>query len=211
MSVAYSISTYTTPYCTSVQPVTQRTDEELFRNMVNSDDVKAFEVLYHRHYTALCKYVYTIMQCKFTTEEVVSDVLLKIWHQRQTLQIQTNVKSYMLAAVRNLSIDYLRKRARRRTVSEDAIHPDRAADFHSSLDLIVGQEATEIVENAINRLPTQGKTIFRLSRDTGMKYREIADHMGLSIKTIETHMTRSLVFLRNEVAQKLDMSVADLV
>jgi RNA polymerase sigma-70 factor, ECF subfamily len=210
MSVAYSINTYTKPYCSSAQPNTQHTDEELFRNMVAQDDVKAFEVLYHRHYGTLCKYVYTIMQCKFTTEEVVSDVLLKIWHQRQTLQIQSSVKSYLLAAVRNLSIDYIRRRARRRTVGEEAIHPDRPTDFHSSLDLIVGQEAVEIVENAINRLPNQGKTIFRLSRETGMKYREIADHLGLSIKTIETHMTRSLVFLRNEVAHKLDISVAEL-
>jgi RNA polymerase sigma-70 factor, ECF subfamily len=209
MSVAYSVSAFS-PYCASVQPATQLTDEELFRRMVAHDDVKAFEVLFHRHYNALCKYVFTIMQCKFTTEEVVSDVLLKIWHQRHALQIQSNVKSYMLAAVRNLSIDYIRRRSRRRTVGEEAIHPDRPTDFHSSLDMIVGQEAIQIVENAIDRLPNQGKTIFRLSRETGMKYREIADHLGLSIKTIETHMTRSLVFLRNEVAQKLDISVAEL-
>jgi RNA polymerase sigma-70 factor, ECF subfamily len=190
-------------YRTRLHVTEQVSDESLWQNIVAHDDAKALEVLFHRHYSALCRYVFTIMQCKHTTEEVVSDVFLKIWNQRHALTIQSSVKSYLLAAVRNLSIDYLRRQIRRRTVGADAIHPDLPCDYTSAYDQVVGDETLQLVEAAIERLPKQGRIIFRLSRDGGMKYREIADHLGLSIKTVETHMTRSLVFLRQELGDKL--------
>ncbi len=182
-------------------------DEQLLLQISQHDDPRAMEKLFHRHYASLCRYVYSIVQCKQTTEEVVSDVLLKIWNQRHTIQIQSSLKAYLLVSVRNLSIDYLRRQARRRTVGTDAIHADLPSNYLSAHDRVVGYEVTDIVEAAIERLPKQGRIIFRLSRDGGMKYKEIADHMGLSIKTIETHMTRSLVFLRQEVGQQLGINI----
>jgi RNA polymerase sigma-70 factor, ECF subfamily len=177
-------------------------DESLLAHIAIHDDQRAFEILFNRHYKTLCRYVFTILQCKHTTEEVVSDVFMKIWNQRETLQIQCNLKSYLLAAVRNLSIDHLRKQARRRTVGEEAINIDLPSAYSSAHDTVVGDELIVRVEAAIDQLPKQGRIIFRLSRDGNMKYREIADHLGLSIKTVETHMTRSLLFLRQELLYK---------
>jgi RNA polymerase sigma-70 factor, ECF subfamily len=185
---------------TKQEPVS---DEMLLNAIATHNDAKALEQLFQRHYAPLCRYVYTIVQCRYTTEEVVSDVFMKIWNQRQVIQIQSSLKAYLLTSVRNLSIDYLRRQARRRTVGTDAIHSDISCSYTSAHDRLVGEEATTIIEAAIERLPRQGKVIFRLSRDGGMKYREIADHLGLSIKTVETHMTRSLVYLRNEVSNLL--------
>jgi RNA polymerase sigma-70 factor (ECF subfamily) len=185
------------------QSTDARSDEQLLCALAQHDDARALEMLFQRHYAGLCRYVYAILKCRHTTEEVVSDVFLKIWNQRHTLHIQSSLKAYLLIAVRNLSIDYLRRSARRRTVGADAIHPDLPCAYTSATDQVIGDESARIVEAAIERLPKQGKIIFRLSRDGGMKYREIAEHLGLSIKTVETHMTRSLVFLRQEVSEKL--------
>ncbi len=184
------------------------TDEHLLLRIGQYNDTRAMEHLYHRHYAMLCRYVFTIVQCKQTTEEVVQDVLLKIWNHRHTLQIQSSLKAYLLVSVRNLSIDYLRRQVRRRTVGTDAIQQDMPCGYLSAHDRVVGDEVTAIVEHAIERLPKQGRMIFRLSRDGGMKYKEIAEHLGLSIKTVETHMTRSLVFLRQEVGQQLGIKIA---
>jgi RNA polymerase sigma-70 factor (ECF subfamily) len=183
-------------------------DEALLRVLIAYDDAQALQILFHRHYDGLCRYVFAILQCKHTTEEVVSDVFLKIWNQRHTLQVQTSLKAYLLISVRNMAIDYLRRQSRRRTVGADAIHPDLPCNYVSAHDQLVGDETASIVEAAIERLPRQGKAIFRLSRDGGMKYREIADHLGLSIKTVETHMTRSLVYLRNELATYIESGAA---
>jgi RNA polymerase sigma-70 factor, ECF subfamily len=184
----------------------QMSDEVLLQIIASQDDAKSLEVLFLRHYSMLCRYGFTILQCNYTTEEVVSDVFLKIWNQRHTLIIQSSLKSYLLIAVRNLSIDHLRRQMRRRTVGADSIHPDLPCSYTSAHDQVIGDETTRIVEEAIECLPKQGRIIFRLSREGGMKYREIADHLGLSIKTVETHMTRSLVFLRQHVGVQLDMN-----
>jgi RNA polymerase sigma-70 factor, ECF subfamily len=184
-----------------------RSDESLLHAISQNNDSKTLEILFHRHYTVLCRYAFAILQCRQTAEEVVSDVFLKIWNQRHTLQIQSSLKAYLLTSVRNLSIDCLRRQARRRTLGADAIHSDLPCDYTSAHDRVVGNEANEVIEAAIERLPRQGRNIFRLSRDGGMKYREIAEHLGLSIKTVETHMTRSLVFLRSEVTAQLGTEI----
>lgn len=186
----------------------QKTDELLMQDLAAKDDARALEILFHRHYETLCRYVFAILKCHHTTQEVVSDVFLKIWNQRHTLHIQVSLRAYLLTAVRNLAIDYLRRQARHRTVEADAIHSDLPCGYTSAHDQVVGREADDIIEAAIERLPRQGRAIFRLSRDGGMKYREIADYLGLSIKTVETHMTRSLVYLRNEVSEKLEIKTA---
>ncbi|MCW5923810.1 MAG: RNA polymerase sigma-70 factor [Saprospiraceae bacterium] len=183
-------------------------DETLLQSIAVHDDAQSLEALFRRHHDDLCRYVYAILQCRHTTEEIVSDVFLKIWNQRQTLQVQTSLKAYLLISVRNTAIDYLRRQSRRRTVGSDAIHPDLPCDYTSAYDRLIGEETTNLVEAAIERLPRQGRTIFRLSRDGGMKYREIADHLGLSIKTVETHMTRSLVYLRGELAAHIGPGLA---
>lgn len=206
-SIQMAASTIASPLRPLRRVAAAHSDEALLQALTTHDDAQALQTLFHRHYDGLCRYVFAILQCKHTTEEVVSDVFLKIWNQRHTLQVQTSLKAYLLISVRNMAIDYLRRQSRRRTVGSDAIHPDLPCNYTSAHDQLVGEETTSIVEAAIERLPRQGKAIFRLSRDGGMKYREIAEHLGLSIKTVETHMTRSLLYLRNEVSERLGTEI----
>lgn len=183
-------------------------DEALLESVRLYGDNEAFSLLFQRYHTRLCSFVYSLVSCRQTTEEIVSDVFVKVWNNRETLRIQSSLKAYLLVSVRNQTIDYLRRQQRRRTVSteEAYIHlpdPDKGAE-----ERVLGAEANAIIEAAIDQLPPQGRTIFRLSRDGGMKYREIADHLHISIKTVETHMTRSLVFLRKTVSSQLQLAYA---
>jgi RNA polymerase sigma-70 factor, ECF subfamily len=204
MSATAIVATNTSTLRMTTTPIPSRSDESLFQSMAQYDDEKALNTLFCRYYDHMCRYVYTIVRCKLMTEEVVSDVFAKIWNQRQTLNIQTSVKAYLLVSVRNLSIDYLRREARRRVLGVELIHPNIPSDYTSAHETVVGNETNRVIEAAIERLPKQGRLIFRLSRDGGMKYREIADQLGISIKTVETHMTRSLMYLRQEVMEQLE-------
>ncbi|MEM6699582.1 MAG: RNA polymerase sigma-70 factor, partial [Bacteroidota bacterium] len=166
-----------------------KSDEELLILLKEQHANAAFEQLFHRYYHLLCYRVYNLVQCEQSCEEVVSDVFIKIWKNRKGLSINTKLKYYLNTAVRNQAIDYVRKQNRERSFKGE-IDRDYESNYASPHDRVVGEELGKKVNEAIESLPPQGKYIFKLSRDKGMKYREIADLLDISIKTVETHMRR---------------------
>ena len=162
------------------------------------DDDRAFEELFHRYYAVLCQRVRGMIDCPHRTEEIVSDVFIKMWNNRRKLSISSSLKAYLFTAVRNQAIDFLRKQARNRTIDGE-IRSAVPSTYSSPEEAVIFEEVSDAVEAAIEALPPQGRHIFRLSRDEGLKYREIASLLNISIKTVETHMRRSLIFLRKEL------------
>jgi RNA polymerase sigma-70 factor, ECF subfamily len=178
--------------------ISTREDNTLIERITLHDDYRAFEVLFHKYYNRLCRYAHSIIRKYDAAEEIVNDVFLKIWRTRELFVIRSSVQAYLVTATRNLTIDRVRAAMRQRHKSEE-IMGDFIGDYASPYEAIVGEEVHSIIENSINALPPQGKLIFRMSRDKGMTYNEIADLLGLSIKTIETHMGRSLRVLRKSL------------
>ncbi|RMG66948.1 MAG: RNA polymerase sigma-70 factor [Bacteroidetes bacterium] len=174
-------------------------EHDLLARVCQHDDYQAFEVLFHRYQPSLRLYALKLSSSEILAEEIVSDVFIKIWKSRQQLELRGSLRSYLFTAIRNQSLDYLRRRQRDRMVQPTCSFPDNACEDASPEDMIIYHETLEKVEAAISALPPQGQYIFRLSRDEGLKYREIAERLNLSIKTVETHMRRSLIFLRREL------------
>lgn len=170
-------------------------DERLFERFRQHRDGRAFETLFHRHYDRLCRHVRGQFPCSHRAEEIVHDVFIKLWCNGGQVTIQSSFGSYVQAAVRNQSIDYLR-RSRRRPVVSCELDQEFDSDYHDPFTQLAGSEMADRIDAAIEQLPPRGREIFLLSRDQGLKYREIADKLGLSIKTVETHMRRSLISLR---------------
>jgi RNA polymerase sigma-70 factor (ECF subfamily) len=162
---------------------------------------KAFDALFREQYQPLCRFAYSLLDSVELAEEVVADVFIKIWKHKENLQIQTSLKAYLMASVRNRSIDYLRKQLRHQTESDEEIK-ELAANYSSPEEHTISAELEQIIESAIDQLPPQGRIIFRMSRDQGLRYQEIADQMQISIKTVETHMVRSLKTLRENLGKK---------
>ncbi len=173
-------------------------DEELLDLVRRQDDYRAFEKLFDRYYAVLCHQVCRLVHCPHRSEEVVSDVFIRIWKNRDALAINKKVKHYLYSAVRNQAIDYLRKMARERPFNGE-IKQDYQSGYCSPADQIIGKELDAKVQSAIDSLPPKGRYIFRLCKERGMKYREIAEFLDISIKTVETHMRRSLIHLRKEL------------
>jgi RNA polymerase sigma-70 factor (ECF subfamily) len=172
--------------------------EELLYRMTQHDDPWAFGYLFRQYYKPLCRQACHIVSCTYRSEEIVSDVLLKLWNNRRQLAINTSLNAYLFAAVRNQAIDYLRHQARHRRLVANIDTAMESGDG-SPEDAIIFSEVNRMVERAIDALPPRGRHIFRLSRDRGLKYKEIAELLNISIKTVETHMRRSLIFLRDEL------------
>jgi RNA polymerase sigma-70 factor (ECF subfamily) len=135
-------------------------------------------------------------------EEIVQEVFIKLWERREELEFNSSVKSYLFRAVHNTSLNYLRHLK----VREE--HRQYAEERHQllSMEYSDGLEEKELenrIWDAIGRLPEQCARIFQMSRFEGLKYREIADKLGISPKTVEVQMGKALRRLREDLKDYL--------
>ncbi len=177
--------------------------EELLNRVLREGDPKSFERLFHAFYRPLCRYCRKFVASMDAAEEVVGDVFYALWKNRTKYEIQTSAISYLFTATRNRAYDHLRKLQRDRSCSlEQAMH---VSTMEPSSQLVL--EADEIqqkLQAAVESLPPGCRKIFQMSRDLGMKYTEIAEALGVSIKTVETQMGRALknIRLHHEAAER---------
>ncbi|RAW00876.1 RNA polymerase sigma-70 factor [Pseudochryseolinea flava] len=176
--------------------------DELFASVVHSDDYHAFEKIYNRTYQHLCSLSSRMLKSRELAEEIVDDVFCTLWANRKKILISASFNAYLNTAVRNRSLDSIRKMK-----SEKSLELETAADVPCKQSVadedLVFQELNHSIEVAIATLPTQCRTIFLLSRDQGLMYKEIAELLQISIKTVDTQMGRALKQLRNLVKPTL--------
>ncbi|TDB65981.1 RNA polymerase sigma-70 factor [Arundinibacter roseus] len=178
--------------------------EVLFKKVVQDGDYVAYRELFTRYYRSLCTYAMRVVVVREVAEEVVSDVFVKLWKNREQIEVHTSFEAYMYRAVRNQSLDYLKLRMHRvyERESLESIQWNLAyADHYTPAEEVVFNEFYDRMERYINDLPRQCQLIFRMSREEGLRYREIADQLKISIKTVETQMGRALKVLRERVPE----------
>ncbi len=169
---------------------------QLFEKIKNGNE-KAFEILFHKYYRYLCLYATKIINDDSAAEEIVQDFFVKIWEKRETISIETSFKNYLFRSVKNLCINYIQHnktklRYARKVISEVENH-------FSDDDSFPEIELSKKIEESINSLPEKRKKIFRLSRQEGLKYHEIATKLNISIKTVETQMSLAIKTLRDKL------------
>jgi RNA polymerase sigma-70 factor, ECF subfamily len=184
-------------------------EQELLQQLLKGD-FKAYEQLFKNYYSALCHHAFSYSGDAASAEDAVSDVFARIWERRSRLSIDTSVKSYLYRAVSNQCIDILRASYRKRVVLANDIPV-----FTTTLDdtdissIPETRELAVKIELAIRNLPKQCGIIFRMSREAGMKYHEIAANLDISVKTVETQMGRAFKFLRSRLMeQELNVKAA---
>lgn len=160
-------------------------------NLIKSGDQKALEQLYEIYYFNLCNFALQFVKSADYAEEVVSDVFLNIWLKRETLSIRSNVKSYLFAATRNRALNFL-KTPKVEFREIDEVHQNSTTtDLEPDAELNYSDTLNRI-EKIINELPPQRRTIFKLSRIEGLKYREIAEVLSISVNTVQKQMTEAV-------------------
>lgn len=177
--------------------------DNLFEQVKYNDCGICFKKIYEHYYNPLIflakKYVHSSVE----SEEVLSEVFLKIWNNRKEITIVTSFQNYLYTAVRNKALDFVRKNNIRRFETEDVANTLPSQNVLAD-DLIDSENLFNRIEEAIESLPEKRREIFRMSRTEGMKYGEIASKLGVSVKTVETQMGRSLRFLREKFAAELE-------
>lgn len=174
-------------------------DDLFVLKKIRSGDIRVFEQVFRLYYSSLCLYSYGITGNKDVAEEIIQELFYKIWKERDTLQILHSLKSYLYGAVRNQSLRYceqhaVRERHRQHVMATHKEYPDNTP--HEEMEY---RELEEIINRALSKLPERRRIIFRMHRIEGLKYKEIADKLSLSVKTIEAEMTKTYQLLRKEI------------
>lgn len=156
-------------------------------------DESGFETIFRQFFPGLCAYANRFTSDMDAAEEVVQTVFIHLWEKRTELNIQTSLKSYLFRAVHNRCLNLKRNDAVR--VRHHQLHQD-SREQSEFFDPAIVSDVQQRMYEAIGKLPPQRARIFRMSRFEALSYREIAEKLGLSVKTVEAQMGKALKQLR---------------
>jgi RNA polymerase sigma-70 factor (ECF subfamily) len=175
-------------------------------NGIQQGDIAAFEELHKRYYIFLCLIAEHIVRNPSDAQEIVSDVFVKIWNIREKIDITTSIKAYLVRAVHNTSVNYLERYKISNKLTDSLSNSDYkllAWDSDYPLGQLYEKEIMNILDHGISKLPDACREIFILSRNEDMKYRDIADKLGISVNTVKTQMKIALARLRETLKDYL--------
>lgn len=175
------------------------TEEKLLLAQLAKGDHASYQKLFYTYYSDLCRFCIRYVRIHEVSEEIVQDVFIYLWEKREVINISISFKSYLYTAVRNKSINYLKLQLPKDQVKEDIDNFEIAGTYNVESE-ITFKELSQKVNEAIDSLPTKCKAIFILSRESGHTYREIAEKLGISIKTVENQMVIALRKLREHLS-----------
>lgn len=167
---------------------------------------KAFEEIFQTYFKVLTVFAKRFVQDLSIAEDLVQEVLLKLYENRKSIQFHTSLKAFLFQSVRNKSIDYLRS-IKSKSEHHDQIKLLKHAEEADWNDTMEQTELEERVSNAIASLPEQCQHIFRMSRFDGKRNQEIAEELNISKRTVETQVSNALKRLRKEVLPYINLLI----
>ncbi len=178
------------------------------RNLVDrvrAGDRAAFEGLYRSYYQRLVGFAYTYVRSDALAEELVQEVFLSIWRQREGWEVGTTLSAYLFTCVRNSALNHRRHEGVKQAASAAALSEGRTLGMGEPPAALDSQlEADDLAlaaRAAISRLPPRCRTVFTLCRGHGLSYAEAAQVMGISESTVKVQMARALAALRLGLAR----------
>lgn len=152
------------------------------------------------------KAAYHIVKDSQAAKDIVQDVFFQFWKSRERIEIGPEIKGYLFKATVNLSLNYLKKNNKYTKVDAEKVSL-RASMSYNPFQAIVSEDLRARVDEAIMKLPPKCQAIFMMSRYDGKKYKEIADTMGVSVKTVENQMGIALKRIREDLAPYLGVEI----
>lgn len=176
-------------------------DNTLLIESLKNGDESAYAYLIDTYHHKLCVYANSLIKNVYSSEDIVQNVFIKVWEQRTRLKTDHSLKSFLYKLVYNEFIDLYRK-------NQSLFSLEKS--YHDALNGIVQEEDSESFQrvlNAVNQeiqnLPPKCKEVFILSKKEGLTNIEIAEHLDVSIKTVEAQITKAFSTLRNSLEDKI--------
>lgn len=155
-------------------------------------DEQAYKALFRIFYKPLSQFAFSIVKSRESAEEIASDVFMNVWKSRERLLQVDNLRVYLYVSAKNIALNYLNKAARAQHFSLDELEVDFSVNTATPEQIFISGEMVKRIEAAVNALPPKRKMIFKLIREDGLKYKEVAQILDISVNTIDVHMAQAL-------------------
>ena len=176
------------------------------RNIEIKMDKRSFEELFRSFFPSLVLFAQKYVPDQDTAKDIVHNVFINLWEKRQQVDTGSPLKSYLFTSVHNRCLNYIRDQ--KKFDKDDTIFQRLdSTDFSDGVDRLEEQELEQRIFDALQALPEKCREIFNMNRFDGLKYAEIAEKLGISVKTVETQMSKALKILREKLIDYLGMII----
>ncbi len=162
--------------------------------LMKKDDAKAFKIIFDTFYKRLYTFSFNYVSESYAAEEVIENVFFKLWKERHKLDRVENLKSYLYTMTRNASLDYIKKE--KQFVRLD---PEKHGSSTLMNQYIITEETHAILFQALETLPKKCRKVFELSCIEGVKYKDIAEDLQISINTVKSQRARAIELLKKHL------------
>lgn len=174
--------------------------ENQWVKQMQRNNARAFEEMYLYYVTRLSQFVFRYVHSVEIAKDVIQNVFFGVWRNRKNLKVNGKLRSYLYSAARNEALNFLRKKNDKFYKGEWDFSLMKSSRSTPE-EKLVYTEFEETAKKIIDQLPERRRQIFLMQREDELTYREIAEILDISIKTVETQMSRSLKFLRKNLSE----------
>ncbi|WP_276482774.1 RNA polymerase sigma factor [Paraflavitalea pollutisoli] len=176
-------------------PIKALHNEAELLNRIAQGDAASFEQLFDAYWDGIYQVAFTLTKSRELARDMVQEIFLKIWLQRQSLPEKDNFTSFLFIVARNHIFDELRKQLREQPFVEHLTAWFAESPFQADQRLLY-QESQTLLQKSLDQLSDQQRQVYLLTRESGWTQDEIAQHLGVSKNTVKTHMSRALAAIR---------------
>lgn len=177
---------------------TNNASERDLRERIRAGDEGAFDAVFRSHYPHLVRMAESVVRERALAEEIAQDVMLELWRRRESLVVEQTFRAYLIRSTRNRALNHVRHQ--RIVAREAAFAALDSPSSPSAEEEVLGVELERAIRDAVEGLSENCREVFQLSRQSGLKYAEIASTLEISIKTVEKRMGQALSELRERLA-----------
>ena len=177
--------------------ISSHKEQSLIKALVEGDK-SAFREIYIRNYTRLKYFVLRYTKSEYVAEEIVQEVFIKVWVNRDQIKAEKPIEPYIYRIARNHTFNYLKKAAYQQEL-KDELSRNMQRVRNATEEMVASSELGNLLEQALQKLTPKKRMIYELSREQGKSLDEIAQQMNLSKKTVKNHLWEALTFIRKEL------------
>ena len=173
--------------------------EEDIAGRIRKGDIEAFESLFRSSHVSLVRYAKSILKDTDTAEEIVQDLFFRLWKDREKIQIESSLNGYLFRSVYNRCMHHIEHKRVQQKYEADMLYSGSESP-ETPEEVLQYDQLRSVIAGTLENLPGRCGEIFYLNRFEGLKYREIADRLSVSVKTVEANMGRALKEFRKVLA-----------
>lgn len=178
-------------------------------SQLRKGDEDAYHYLFTHYYADLYKVAFLYVDNPFVAEDLVADLMLYLWQQRDSIDIHTSLRAYLFTAIRRRALNYLQEahKTHEVTLSEEVASTAFSDPETNPLGTLVEKELEEKITLCVEQLPIECRTVFTLSRYDKLSYEEIAERLGISTHTVGYHISHALAILRIHLSEYMPVLI----